>query len=125
MPRKDLERKREYERERYRRTYSKENPYYLRKKPGKKIWRRENQLKVNGKILLVRKREFIGICELCGRQIYRFPAWHHWNNKNPEDGLWFCNKYHRLAEAVEADPDFEAMKFYQKLKRLVKCLKQN
>jgi len=74
-------------------------------KEKRKIYKRMTRLIVNGKSIQVKKRDFQGYCELCGKQIEKRPKWHHWDDEHPELGLWLCSNCHwYVAEAVEYDP---------------------
>ncbi|KKM73765.1 hypothetical protein LCGC14_1407150 [marine sediment metagenome] len=55
-------------------------------------------------------------CELChhvGRQL----GYHHWNDENPNLGLWLCTRCHNVAEA--ADDDTSILSRYYQLKEEV------
>ena len=77
---------------------------------------RNNLLRVNGKVIKVRKRKFAGKCELCGILINLYPRWHHWNDKHPELGMWLCGKCHWLADSIEYDLDNKLRNKYFQLK---------
>jgi hypothetical protein len=83
------------------------NPHYYR----------YNRLPINGKNVVVRKREYLDKCELCGiinpNRIY----WHHWDDFKPELGIWVCGKCHWLCESVEYSPDYRLMERYKEFKR--------
>jgi hypothetical protein len=56
----------------------------------------------NGKTkhILVNKRPYTGICELCNKQNI-FLGYHHWDDDNPACGLWLCNHCHQFAEGID------------------------
>ena len=83
-----------------------------------KDWQRNNKLNLNGKRVLVRKRPFQGKCELCGKVIEgkEQPHWHHWNDDQPELGIWVDARCHRLCEAID-DYDPKLWDLYLKKKR--------
>lgn len=79
-------------------------------------YRRENKLCTNGTQMLVRKRPYLGVCELCGNVMKRL-HWHHWDNEHPEFGLWLCFLCH---DTVEANEQFGIeVPFYEQLKKIV------
>jgi hypothetical protein len=92
---------------------------YSKLHPTKKEWYRNNVLGMgNGKSIIVRKRHFVGICELCGKSIESRPQWHHWDDNHPEQGIWVHYRCHRVCEAVEFDLDGVLMEKYKCLKKL-------
>lgn len=84
---------------------------------AKKHYKLHNRLKMNGKFIKVKKRELLGFCELCKKNIKETDHfWHHWNDKYPEIGLWLCTKCHRLAESIEYDKNSELRQLYLRAK---------
>jgi len=83
-----------------------------KRKEYSKKYNRDHYLLVNGKIVRVSKRPFPRRCELCNREKKRF-AWHHWDDRHPEFGLWLCNRCHLAAEAEEEN----LIDKYRELKR--------
>lgn len=39
-------------------------------------------------------------CSYCGRTIHYSLRWHHWDDSNPGDGVWLCQKCHAIADAL-------------------------
>jgi len=78
---------------------------------------RHNRLGTTGRYLVVRKRPFLGVCELCGKPIQSNPKWHHWDKDHPELGMWLDILCHGAAEAFEQNGiDVPA---YRELKEIV------
>jgi len=66
------------------------------------------------------KRPYTNYCELCGEQITKRMAYHHWDDLKPELGVWCCWTCHRIAEALECS-NFELIKnCYLNLKQHIK-----
>jgi len=60
-----------------------------------------HSLKVDGKrIYGLNKRPYPEGCEMCNRGGL-FLSYHHWEDHNPNMGLWLCNPCHFMAEAVD------------------------
>ena len=67
-------------------------------------YQRNNMLHSNGKWMVVRKRLWTGICELCDKnceELKRKLFWHHWNDEHPEWGIWVCYRCHAVAERID------------------------
>lgn len=47
------------------------------------------------------KRPYTGYCELCGKQVQRNMAYHHWDDLNFNLGIWVCVKCHYIVGAFE------------------------
>lgn len=56
----------------------------------------------NGKQITIKtnKRKHTLICELCGRESTR-TSYHHWDDLNPQWGMWICMRCHKFVEMVE------------------------
>ena len=50
------------------------------------------------------KREYHGVCEVCGRTIpsEKHKAYHHWDDDLIAMGIWVCYKCHKIIEGVDA-----------------------
>lgn len=57
----------------------------------------------------VKKRDYPGACELCGKKP-RFPGWHHWDDNHPKFGIWVCHTCHQWAEGVDRGLEVEKYK---------------
>ncbi len=62
------------------------------------------------------KRPHTLICELCSREMKR-TIYHHWDDDNPELGMWVCQTCHVFCEKVESGIHEEN---YLELKRKIK-----
>jgi len=63
---------------------------------------RQHLLIINGKRVVINKRPRPNACEICVREIKRLD-YHHWNDTNPEWGLWLCPSCHNMAEGIDKD----------------------
>lgn len=83
-------------------------------------YERQTRLSVNGKRIRIKKREYPinQKCELCNRKKKRL-GYHHWDNNQPELGMWICVRCHHVAEALE-DLGKNLVKKYFKLKEEIK-----
>ncbi len=86
-------------------------------------WKRKNILGTtdeNGNVLKIRciKREYTNKCELCGK-VYEPIPYHHWDDENPQWGLWLCYACHRFVEAFEKGYNDNDLNKYIELKRMV------
>lgn len=61
-------------------------------------------------------------CEICGEENMRL-NYHHWDDNNPNQGIWSCNKCHAL---VELDDEggyaliFELLEVYHMLRQVIR-----
>ena len=65
--------------------------------------RRNGYVRVGGKFIGVpnKRPRPDGICELCGGGYHDILHYHHWDDNNPQFGVWLCFKHHHFAEAVD------------------------
>ena len=64
-------------------------------------WNRQHSLSTtNGRVWGLRKRERPNNCELCDRQTQSLD-YHHWDDNNFNNGLWFCNWCHGFADRYD------------------------
>jgi hypothetical protein len=71
--------------------------------------------------LFIKKREYLGICELCNRKVgedIKYLDWHHWDDEYPEIGLWLCKRCHHAIEWLDEQNNIEVPK-YRDLKGVV------
>lgn len=55
------------------------------------------------------KREYPGVCELCGKEQGKGLYYHHWDDEHPDIGLWLCYSCHRIAEYADKHLDFQML----------------
>jgi len=67
----------------------------------KKDYHRHNVLIINGKYRKVRKRDWTGYCEICGKVVEKRLHYHHWDDDNPQWGIWVCQRCHIGCEFME------------------------
>lgn len=75
-------------------------------------WRRANIIRStnkDGSILNIRckKRRYTNVCEMCGKECNT--AYHHWDDTQPELGLYVCGLCHKVIHAIQELPSFEAI----------------
>jgi hypothetical protein len=73
---------------------------------------------INGEHVILKapyKREYTESCQLCGKTVRL--VYHHWNDDDPNKGLWLCFRCHGLAESIDKNPLLPEM--YRILKRQV------
>lgn len=101
----------------YLRNWHKRNPNYYRD------YLRKNVLVINRKYTRVQKRDYPpnSCCELCIKPRRRL-AYHHWDDAEPQKGIWVCRLCHLLVEAID---DKKLSEKYLELKLQVeKCFKR-
>ena len=77
----------------------------LANRDNNKANRRQHQLTVDGKVLRnINKRPRPDYCEICHKYRNRL-EWHHWDDKEPELGLWLCIRCHAGVEFIEQGKD--------------------
>lgn len=108
MPFKDPERDREYHR-----NYHRQKILGLSEKDGHRV-------SISG--LHKRPHPEERGCELCGRLNFQL-HYHHWDDKNYNQGLWLCFACHDFAEKIDRDGYY---KKYKELKDLevIECQKR-
>ena len=80
-----------------------------------KEYGRRYVLFINGERTFVRKRPRPNdICELCGKESLKL-EYHHWDDDNPELGIWVCYRCHRTVEGA----DKGLVQKYFELKQLI------
>ena len=84
----------------YDRSYQAKRDWYLMNKDKIEVKRRQSLL--DGRWKGLNKRQYTGICELCGCEKDRL-EYHHWDDQYPDMGLWLCFRCHRHAEALDHD----------------------
>ena len=101
---------RDKKRARYHRNIERYRLYY------RDYHRRHTVVSTNRVFYALNKRPYLGSCELCGRndQNTRL-AYHHWDDEQPQQGLWLCSRCHQIATFAEEGKYAE----YFRLKRAV------
>jgi len=80
---------------------------------------RRKKLKVkNRQIYGIDKRKETGYCEIC-RKIGSRLYYHHWDEKNPNRGIWICHRCHMFVEVVDDGYCETFLNRYLKLKKKV------
>lgn len=67
---------------------------------GQRLHSRQNIMMINGKRVEVNKRPRPNTCEVCGCVPNKLD-YHHWDDGQPEKGLWLCSSCHFMAEKIE------------------------
>ena len=77
-------------------------------------WNRKFALAVQGKHQKVNKRPRPESCELCkwGHKILHY---HHWDDNNPELGLWLCGRCHTIVGGWEKNIIAEYLKLKEQI----------
>ena len=75
--------------------------YEKRKKAARDRLRRNTLFTGGGMKRGLSKREYPGKCELCGKEMPKGLAYHHWDDNNLSMGIWLCNACHRIAEFLD------------------------
>lgn len=75
--------------------WTKKNRDYLRN------YHRNNWLTIDDKCVRVKKRTWTGYCELCGKEKVSRLYYHHWDDKNPDRGIWVCFSCHQICETTD------------------------
>ncbi len=94
-------------------------PGHLEKrKTASRDFSRRNLLYTSGGMVKgLSKRPYPGKCELCGKEMPKGLAYHHWDDGNPSIGMWLCNACHRVAEFLDRKSSDTVMKAYYILKK--------
>ena len=61
-----------------------------------------------GDVRVEGKREYTGVCEVCGRSLNNKKgnhAYHHWDDEILEAGMYLCCTCHAMAEGIDKDLD--------------------
>ena len=58
----------------------------------------------DGRLIRVNKKPFLGVCELCDAKYDMNMVYHHWNDENPDDGIWICRRCHMFVHACIRHP---------------------
>lgn len=66
-----------------------------------KEYKRDNFLNIKGKLVKVKKRQFSGRCEVCGKENNSKLNYHHWDNSNLAKGIWVCFGCHWMVEGFD------------------------
>lgn len=99
---------------------------WYKEHPEKRQEIRDNYLTINGKPVRVEgKRKYLGYCELCGKENVRL-AYHHWDDKHPEKGLWVCMiPCHQICEQVDKGQLHLAQRYLKFKRTLNKKMREN
>ena len=87
--------------------------YYLKNKVSIKLASRDYHRKhkldtTSGLITHLNKRPHTLICELCNAEV-KHTVYHHWDDSNPELGIWICTLCHFTVERIEKIPHIKRL----------------
>lgn len=108
------------------RTYRQRNKDYFReydkrRRVKRKEYDRKFKLRISvgggkKKLITCIKRPHTLCCEICNKE-YNKTAYHHWDDCNPNNGMWVCRNCHITIERIEKIPNIKEI--YLSLKQKI------
>lgn len=100
--------------------------YYQRNRTRILMNLRRTRLTTRDGVVLhgLNKRPYPTACELCKDAVLKRPktqrlSYHHWDDKNPNKGLWLCPTCHFIAEFLDTPEAMEIFALYTALKEAI------